>query len=132
MATTVAASGTRSIGPVERGANDTRLLDFGVADLTSLMNVFARQSDVGGGWLIVLVWNIYRLADRGDLAPRLRRIILIGDTAVGEGFDLKLVGLVFARASAAVWPLSTFFPRRRLQQWALYPPFTSFTWFTPE
>ena len=78
---------------VERGADNTGLRLFSVADLAGFVNVLAGQADLGGGRLIIPVWNIYRLTNGGNLAARLCRVILIGNAAVGEGFDLKRIRL---------------------------------------
>ena len=66
------------------------------------MNVLAGQTDVSAGRLIVPVWNIYRLADCGDLAPILCHVIFIGKAALGRALDCQRVGLrMLDRADSA-------------------------------
>jgi hypothetical protein len=57
------------------------------------VNVLAGQTDVSAGRLIVPVWNIYQLADCGDLAPLLRRVIFVGKSALGHRFNFQRIRL---------------------------------------
>ena len=48
------------------------------------MDLFAGETDIfDGGRLNVSVWNITRLPCAGDLAPLLRRVVLIRETMLG-------------------------------------------------
>ncbi len=77
----------------KRAAGNAGIGFLSVADLARLVNVLMRQADVGDdGRKSILSWNTFRPAG-GHLAPLLRRVIFVGQAALGEAFNFKRVGL---------------------------------------
>jgi hypothetical protein len=54
----------------------------------SLVDFFSGDSDIGGSRSIVLLWNI---SDCSDFTALLRRVVFVGETALGLRFDLERV-----------------------------------------
>jgi hypothetical protein len=71
----------------ERAADDARVGHFGVADDASFVDVFVREADVGNGNLLLIQKKVL-VCPRCNLAPLLRCVVLVGEAALGAGFDL--------------------------------------------
>jgi hypothetical protein len=57
---------------------------LGVADDAGFVDVFAGEADIGGGWLRVLLGNARKIvAQARNLAPLLRRVVLVGVPEIG-------------------------------------------------
>ena len=68
---------------------------FGIADEARFVNVFAGEAEVGGGGFAVPVWNgnVLSIVRADYLAPLLRRVVLIGQPALGLRLDVVRIGL---------------------------------------
>ncbi|MCK1679547.1 hypothetical protein IVA87_08745 [Bradyrhizobium sp. 147] len=73
-------------------ANDAWINILGITDDASFVNFFAGDADVGGGRPRVSLWNAREIvADAGNFTPLLRRVVLVGETALRSCFDLKRI-----------------------------------------
>lgn len=78
---------------VEGSTGDARVGDFSVADGAGFVDFLTADADLVGRRDIVPVRNNYGLADRGDLAALLRRVIFVSQAPLSEALDFQCISL---------------------------------------
>jgi hypothetical protein len=83
---------------VQRLPDNAGFSFLGVADLAGVMDVLTGEADVGGGGNVpvrnvgdVLVSTFATMPS--NLTPFLRRVVLVGEPALGLRFDFECIGL---------------------------------------
>lgn len=67
---------------------DARIVDLRVPKLSGFVHLLSGETNVGGRCGSIPVRKTFRAASR-DLAALLRRVVLVGEAALGRRLDLK-------------------------------------------
>jgi hypothetical protein len=63
---------------------------FGITDLAGFVDVLAGEAEIGGCGPHVLIWNMRRVSPlTRNFSPFLRRVVFVGQPALGQGLDFE-------------------------------------------